>query len=64
MADASYQAWAEKWIADMGRGNAGSGRVDRGPFETTASKVGRAAPKRGNGGRRVPPPTAGQVKKL
>jgi hypothetical protein len=63
MADVSYQSWAKKWLSDMGSGNAGSGRIDRGPFENTASKVGRQAPKRNSGGSRVPPPTEGQVRK-
>jgi hypothetical protein len=61
---ADNQANQQQWLKDMAS-NAGGSKVDLGPGETVASVPGRAKPKRGKaGGSRVPPPTAGQVRKL
>jgi hypothetical protein len=61
MQDSSYAAWFQQWAAGMD--SAPGGKVPMGPVEALASKSGRARPKRSAGAGRVPPLSAGQVKK-
>jgi len=59
----SRESWFQRWKAGMN--SAPGGKVDVGPNEVTASKVGRARPKPGkSSGSRVPGPEAAQQRKL
>ena len=59
----SRESWFSRWKAGMT--SAPGGKVDMGPTEALASKVGRAKPKPGkSSGRRVPGPEAAQQRKL
>ena len=62
MANPERDRWFQQWSREMA--SPSGSKVDMGPNEALASKPGRAKPKPGGGGRRVPGPEAGQVKKL
>jgi hypothetical protein len=62
MQDANHAAWFAKWSSDMAS-NAGGSKVALGPIQALGSKAGRAAPKPGPRGPKVPAYSQGQVSK-
>jgi hypothetical protein len=57
------ESWFQSWVKGMNRSP--GGKVDLDPHQATTSKPGRATPPKSSGsGGRVPPPEAGQQRKL